>query len=98
MSDPQKQILLAVIPDDLTFADLELSREHGHMRFRWEPIEQICRENHLDIDLFKHGPEDNISSLITAWYFKHRENGGTPNATMEEYIEEIKSEDAAHWN
>jgi len=83
------------IPDDLDFSALKLARDpDGHISFDWGPIEAICAANGLDADLFRDGPEDNVSSLITAWYFAHLEQGGAPDSVQEDLLAEIRAEDA----
>lgn len=82
------------VPDDLDFAALKLARDaDGHVSFAWEPIERLCSIDGIDIVLFREGPEDNVSGLITAWYFAHRQRGGAPDAVQEDLIAEVLLED-----
>jgi hypothetical protein len=89
----QKQIARIEIPDNVSFADLRLSRDSdGHVSFDWSPIDAICKLNQLAIDL---GIEDNVAGLIIAWYHAHLESGGDRNATADDLIAEVITEDAA---
>ncbi len=67
---------------------------NDYLRFTWSPIGRFCEANGLDVALFKGGPEDNVSGLITAWYGAHRARGGAPDPVQEELIEEARIEDA----
>lgn len=85
--------LSITIPDDLDFATLKLARDpDGHVSFDWAPIEALCAVNGLDADVFTEGPEDNVSRLITAWYFAHRQRGGAPDPVQEDLIAETLAE------
>ena len=87
--------LTIAIPDDLDFSELKLARDaDGHVSFAWEPIEQLCTHNGLDIALFNNAPEDNVASLITAWYAAHLQQGGAPDAVQDDLIAEALLEDA----
>jgi hypothetical protein len=84
------------IPETLKFTDLNLAFDQsGMISFDWQAIEQICAYNHLPIDVFKQGPEDNAVSLIVVWYGHHRQAGGALDPVMEEYIAEVRAEDAS---
>jgi hypothetical protein len=52
--DTQLKIL---IPDDVDFADLKLTRDPvtHDVEFDWRPIERICDANNVDPSLFKKG-------------------------------------------
>lgn len=83
------------VPDDLDFANLKLARDaDGHVSFAWDPIERLCQINGIDIALFRDAPEDNVSGLITAWYFAHRQRGGAADPVQEDLIAETLLEDA----
>jgi hypothetical protein len=82
-----------VIPDTVRFADLKLSFEQGAVSFDWTPIEIICGHNGLSADIFKAGPEDNVSTLIVHWYAEHLAAGGEPDPVVEEYFAEVMAED-----
>lgn len=84
------------IPIGLDFADLKLARHPstGAVEFDWEPIERVCAASGLDIALFRNGPEDNVSTLIVAWYAEHRARGGAPDPTQDDLIYEMLAEDA----
>lgn len=83
------------IPDDLEFSALKLSRDQrtGDVEFDWQPIERICEANGIDVDLFRRGPEDNLSGLLAAWYSEHLDRGGARDACMDDLIAEAAAED-----
>jgi hypothetical protein len=82
------------IPEGLDFSALRLVRDSdGHVSFAWGPIEEICAANGLDLELFREGPEDNVSALVTAWYFAHRQQGGAPDPVQEDLLAEVQAED-----
>ena len=86
----------AVIPDDVRFSDLRLARDpDGHVSFDWTPIERICAASGQDVAVFRDGPEDNLASLLSAWYHAHRAAGGERDAVYEDLIAEVQAEDAA---
>lgn len=83
------------IPDGLDFAALKIARDplSGDVEFDWAPIELICEASGLDVELFRRGPQDNLSTLITAWYLEHRRRGGAPDQVQEDLISEVRAED-----
>lgn len=82
------------IPDNVAFSDLHLARDADMaVSFDWAPIESIYAANGLDVSIFREGPEDNISGLITAWYFTHLQSGGAPDPVQEDILAEIRAED-----
>ncbi|WP_245820357.1 hypothetical protein [Marinobacter lutaoensis] len=92
----QRQIAKIRIPVGLDFSDLKLARgADGSVSFDWSPIEQICRENGLPIEIFRDGPEDNVAGLVSAWYAHHRANGGEIDPVQEDLIAEVIAEDSA---
>jgi len=84
------------IPDNLDFADLKLSRDSvtGDIEFDWTPIERICEESGLDVAIFRDAAEDNVASLLTAWYAEHLARGGAPDPVQEDLLAEVRAEDA----
>ncbi|MFT0547007.1 hypothetical protein ACMHYO_11795 [Allopusillimonas ginsengisoli] len=91
-----QQLARILVPDDVDFADLRLARDaDGDVSFDWTPIERICEASGLSVDVLKDGPEDNVAELITGWYNEHIRHGGTPDATAEDLLTEIRAEDAA---
>lgn len=87
------------IPDDVRFADLKLARvADGTISFDWAPIERICEASCLDIAHLRDGPEDNVSSLVVAWYAEHLRNGGERDPVQDDLIAEAMAEDAAGQN
>lgn len=93
----QKKLTRLAIPDDLAFEALKLTRDPrtGEVEFDWAPIEAICAASGVDVEVFKHGPEDNVSALIVAWYRAHLAGGGAPDAVQEEILAEVAAEDVA---
>jgi hypothetical protein len=85
------------IPDNLDFASLKLSRNPLTLdvSFDWRPIEEICKLSNIDIAFFKEQDEDNIASLINAWYIEHRQRGGMPDPVQEQLLAEVEAEFAA---
>jgi hypothetical protein len=83
------------IPENLEFSELHLVRgasTAGAIEFDWEPIEAICDASGIDISVF-YEDQAKLSSLLMAWYAKHRELGGAQDPVMEELIEEARIED-----
>lgn len=93
----QKKLTRLAIPDGLAFEALKLTRDPttGEVEFDWSPIEAICAASGVDVEVFKHGPEDNVAALIVAWYRAHLEGGGAPDAVQEQILAEVAAEDAA---
>lgn len=85
-----------VIPEEIEFSSLHLSRaENGALDFEWSPIEKICAANGIPDDIFKKCHEDNVAGLLAHWYLQHRRQGGAPDFTAEELIEEMLIEEQA---
>ena len=63
--------------------------------FDWSPIEAICQLSHIDVAIFRDQHEDNVSSLIVAWYIEHLQRGGAPDAVQEQLLAEVQAEAAA---
>lgn len=83
------------IPDDVSFSDLQLSRQpDGSISFDWSVVERICSESGLDTGIFRDMPEDNLCGLFVAWYHQHLAHGGCPCPTMDDLIGEARFEDA----
>ena len=96
----QQQIMKVVmIPDDVEFADLQLSRApDGSVTFNWAPIEKICQASGVDVALLRDQHEDNVAGLLTQWYRVHRETGGEPDPVAEDLLAEVMAENAAGQN
>lgn len=91
-----KMLAQITIPDDVRFSDLHLARDaDGMVSFDWSPIERICEASGLDLALLRDGPEDNVSSLVVAWYAEHLRNGGEHDPVQDDLIAEMMAEDAA---
>lgn len=77
-----------IIPADLPFADLKLTRDAqtGHLKFDWAPIDRICAASGLDVRLFRDQPEDKIADVLSEWYTRHRAIGGQPDPIMEALV------------
>ena len=90
-----KTKMLLAIPENVDFADLELTYTETGIIFKWEPIEAICKASDIDIALFKECQEDNVANLICVWYFTHLAQGGNRDAAADELITEVLAEDAA---
>ena len=92
----QQQLTQFVIPGDVKFSDLKLGRGHdGAVSFDWTPIERICAASKLPIELLRDTNEGNVATLITKWYFTHRQSGGDADLVADDLIGEVLLEDAA---
>lgn len=93
----RNQVLkMVVIPDDVEFADLNLSRSaEGSVMFNWAPIDKICVASGIDAGLLRDQHEDNVASLLTQWYQLHLETGGERDPVADDLISEVLAEDAA---
>lgn len=86
----QRKLANITIPDTVNFADLKLSRDaDGMVSFDWSPIETICTASNVPVEILKEGPEDNVSSLIVAWYENHIAHGGQRNQVADDIISEV---------
>jgi hypothetical protein len=89
----EKEIAEVIIPDNLSFFDLRLSREpDGCVSFEWAVIERICEASNISVDLFRHASEDNVSGLIVGWYQAHLDHGGEQDPVAEDLISEVEEE------
>lgn len=92
----KQQIANVVIPDDLKFSDLKLSRDpDGSISLEWAVIERICEASSLSVEVFRDAPEDNVSGLIVGWYQAHRQKGGESDPVAEDLINEAIAEEKA---
>lgn len=92
----QPSTATAIIPDDVQFADLKLTRtSSGSVSFDWSPIERICAASGIDPATLRDGHEDNVAGLIIAWYERHIARGGEPDPAYEDLVAEAQAEDAA---
>lgn len=92
---PMPNLASIVIPDDVQFSSLRLSRDtqSGDIELDWDPIARICAASGLDVAVFREAPEDNLAGLLTHWYRAHRAAGGAPDRTMDDLIGEADIED-----
>lgn len=86
-------MLKIIIPDNLTFADLELNlNDEGQVSFNIQVIERICNLNGLRAyHLFESG-ENAVLRLIVVWYAQHLAAGGELDQIAENLMTEIKLE------
>lgn len=92
----QQSTAIAIIPDDVQFADLKLTRSSdGNVSFDWAPIERICAASGIDSASLRDGHEDNVAGLISAWYERHIAAGGAIDPAYEDLIAESLAETAA---
>lgn len=92
----QQSTAIAIIPDDVQFADLKLTRtSSGSVSFDWSPIERICAASGIDPAALRDGHEDNVAGLISAWYERHIAAGGAIDHVYEDLIAESLAETAA---
>lgn len=94
MPEMSEQSIGIVIPEGIRFSDLKLERNQktGKVSFDWVPIERICEASGVNVDVFKNGPENNVSELIVAWYSKHRKDGGEADPVQEMLLAEVMAE------
>ena len=80
-----------VIPDEVHFADLNLTRDPvtSIVEFDMAPLERICEANDLDINMFTGDGDNKVGGLFNAWYRAHREGGGVPDPVQEQLIAEV---------
>jgi len=94
--DMSNRMTRIAIPDDATFADLNLARDpDGHVSFDQAVIERICAASNISASLFFDAPEDNVAALIVHWYRLHLNDGGDRDAVADDLIAEQRAEDAA---
>lgn len=92
----QQQMARVVIPDDLEFSDLRLSRDpDGSVTFDWSVIQRICEASGLPVEMLQDAPEDNVSGLIVGWYQAHRQHGGESDPVADDLIAEVLAEEKA---
>lgn len=92
----RQQITHISVPDDLNFSELRLAREpNGDVGFDWHVIERICAANNLPVEIFRDAPEQNVTTLLVAWYQMHRQHGGAPDPVADDLIAETDAENAA---
>lgn len=89
------QAIRIVVPDDVTFADLHLSRDSaGDVSFDWGPIERVCSASGLDVATLRDQPEDAVTTLLVQWYAQHLARGGARDACADDLQAEVVAEDA----
>lgn len=93
----ERKLTRLAIPEGVEFEALKLTRDPktGEVAFDWGPIEAICEASGVDVEVFKNGPEDNVSALIVAWYRAHRAGGGAVDAVQEQLLAEVFAEDVS---
>jgi len=86
--------LRIVVPEDLEFGDLQLSRDPTtrEVSFAWSAIERLCAASGLETSLFLNSPESLVAGLIVTWYRHHRARGGESDAVAEQLIAEAEAE------
>lgn len=86
-------MLKITIPDNLTFADLELNlNDEGQVSFNIQIIERICNLNGLRAHRLFESGEKAVLRLIVVWYAQHLAAGGEFDQTAENLMTEIKLE------
>lgn len=69
------------------------ARSRRAVSFRWDIIARLCVDSGIDPEIFKDGPEDNVSQMIVAWYREHLARGGARDAVQDDLIAEAADED-----
>jgi hypothetical protein len=84
-----------VIPDDVRFEDLNLTRDPvtSMVAFDMDPLERISEANDLDISALTGDDEDIVGGFLNAWYHAHRESGGAPDTVQEQLLAEVAAEE-----
>jgi hypothetical protein len=90
----KEQLMRFCIPDDLGFSDLKLSRSADGVEVDFDIVVRICEASDIPIATFTEMPEQNLASLIVAWYDAHLAEGGDAHPVAESLIAEIFQEDA----
>jgi len=94
--DMSQRLTRIAIPHDLTFSDLNLSRDaDGQVSFDRSVIERICAASDIPPALFFDTSEDNVAGLIVEWYHAHLNAGGARDAVADDLIAEQQAEDRA---
>lgn len=88
--------LTLLVPPGLSFSDLNLAQDADGVTFDTAVIERLCAFNGLDPDRYLRAHEDNIATLIVAWYSAHINAGGAPDATADDLIAEARTDDQDH--
>lgn len=85
-----------VIPDDVQFGDLNLTRDPvtSMVAFDMEPLQRICEANDLDISVLTEDDDGKLGGFLNVWYRAHRENGGAPDLVQEQLMAEVAAEEA----
>ncbi len=93
MNDTTKKMRVQ-IPEDLDFSALKLARDPVTLdiSFDWRPIEAICALSGIDPAVFRESHEDNLATLLQAWYVEHLARGGAPDPVEEQILAEVQAE------
>ncbi len=87
------KITSIAIPNGMAFSDLKLSRAtNGDMEFDSEILRDLFAVNRIDEELFFSGPDENLATLLIAWYQAALEMGEPKNPIMEDIAEEMRIE------
>ena len=73
------------IPSHIDFAELGLWRKDDVTKFTWSVLHELAAYNNIDPALLT---EDNVASLIIAWYHAHLTHGGDKVLAAESLIAE----------
>lgn len=80
-----------IIPDNLSFSDLELSRDqNGLVSFNSQVIEQVCDFNELNCRMLFELDENAAIRLIVMWYAQHLAAGGAIHVVAEDLITKME--------
>lgn len=94
MTQEQQRLVRYVIPDDVTFSDLKLTRNSdGSVSLDWAPIERICAASGTDVELLRNSSEDNVAGLLVTWYAEHLKRGGARDPVQDDLIAETAAEE-----
>ena len=94
-AEVERSMMKITIPANLPFSALRLGRaEDGSVLFSRDAVKQVARASGLPVQFFLNTDENNVASLIVAWYQVHRQHGGEPNPVADDLIAEVAFEDA----
>lgn len=80
-----------MIPDDLTFDDLQVRREaDGRVTLEISVMGEILQASDLALDDLN---DDDLTDFLVQWYTSHIGEGGARNATMDDLLSEVAIED-----
>ena len=90
MMIPKRNSIQVVIPDDVKFADLELVRDGGNIRYNPETMKKIIEASQIDPDVFLNW--NNLSTLLVKWHEQAVKEGQPQDPLVVELMSEVMDE------